>query len=148
MMLREPVRTILSTIVLALLPLTASAADIEWRTDALAAWNEAAEKGWPLLMFVTMQGCPHCVQMERGTFAASDVTAQVEGGFVPLLLDSRQNVRYVQKLRVKSFPAILIASPDRKLLVEARGYQTPAKFKKLLRSAQERNEKEELARRR
>jgi thioredoxin-related protein len=96
-----------------------AAEDVEWRTDYAKARQEAQEKGRPLVIDCTTQDCYWCKQLEQRTFPDPEVAALLRERCVPLRLEADRHADLMEKLHVHSFPTLLFAGPDGKVL----GYQ-------------------------
>jgi len=63
--------------------------------------------------------------MEKNTFTNADVSQRISRDFVAVRVDADQNKDLVKKLGIKGLPAILIVSPDLKVIQRISGFQTP-----------------------
>lgn len=106
----------------------ASADEVNWTENLQAARQAAAVSGRPLLMKFTADWCGYCKIMERTTFRDPEVTALVNGYFVPVLIDADKHEELCRQLHVTRFPATLIMTPDLRLIDTITGYQTAEKI--------------------
>ena len=101
------------------------AAEILWSTNIKDALHRAAENGQPVLMEFTADWCVFCKKMEKTTFTNADVAQRISRDFVAVKVDADQNKDLVKDLEIKGLPAILIVSPDLKVIERISGFQTP-----------------------
>jgi protein disulfide-isomerase len=129
--------TLLSGIVL-LCAVTAGAAEkrksanVSWHTDVSQAWQQTQKNRRPLLIFVTHENCAFCTKMKTGTFVDGRVTAKIQRGFVPLVVDASDKSPLLKELNVKAYPATFVVSPDAVVLDRIDGYVTPEALAKRL----------------
>lgn len=81
---------------------------IAWLTDPAAARAAAQETGRPVLVFVTSSHCHYCVKLKQETFRDANIIAHVNEHFVPLQIDRGAQPALEQKLRVNSYPTVVI----------------------------------------
>lgn len=101
------------------------AAEIPWSTDIKEALHRAAANGQPVLMDFTADWCVHCKRMDLSTFTNADVAQRISRDFVAVKVDADQNKDLVKDLGITGLPAILIVSPDLKIIERISGFQTP-----------------------
>ncbi|MEJ7594309.1 MAG: thioredoxin fold domain-containing protein [Planctomycetaceae bacterium] len=101
------------------------AAQISWSTDIEDSLHRAAANGQPVLMEFTADWCVFCKKMEKNTFTNAEVTERISRNFVALKVDADKNKDLVKDLGIKGLPAILIVSPDLKVIERISGFQTP-----------------------
>jgi len=101
------------------------AAEILWCTDIDDALHRAAASGQPVLMEFTAEWCVFCKKMEKSTFTNTDVAARISQDFVAVRVDADQNKDLVKELGIKGLPAILIVTPELKVIERISGFQTP-----------------------
>lgn len=103
----------------------ADAAEIPWSTNIEASLNQASVNGRPVLMEFTADWCVFCKKMEKSTFTNVDVAQRISGNFVAVRVDADRNKDLVKDLGIKGLPAILIVSPDLRVIKRISGFQTP-----------------------
>jgi YHS domain-containing protein/thiol-disulfide isomerase/thioredoxin len=102
-----------------------NAAEIPWSTNIEESLQRAAANGQPVLMEFTADWCVFCKKMEKNTFPNPQVTQKISSNFVAVRVDADQNKGLVKDLGIKGLPAILIVSPDLKVIKRISGFQTP-----------------------
>lgn len=111
--------------------------DVVWHGDLKAAWKVAKASGDPMLLYVTMQNCRFCNKMAEETLIDERVTAQIAEGFVPVKVQREAEMELVKKLGVRAYPTTIIVLPNGKVYASAKGYVTPERFARSLRTARE-----------
>lgn len=106
-------------------PASALAAEIPWSTDIESSLRESAQTGKPVLLEFTASWCVYCKRMEKTTFVDPDVVNYVNERFIPVRVDADQHKQLVADLAIKGLPAILVVSPDLKVMERIPGFQTP-----------------------
>lgn len=101
------------------------AAEIPWSTNIEDSLQRAAESGQPVLLEFTADWCVFCKKMEKNTFTNADVAERISRDFVAVKVDADENKDLVKNLGIKGLPAILIVSPDLKVIERISGFQTP-----------------------
>ncbi|MCX7700700.1 MAG: thioredoxin family protein [Gemmataceae bacterium] len=113
----------------------ASAQEPSWRTDYRSARQEAREKGLPLLVDFGTANCFWCRKLETTTFRDPSVAALLKEQFVPLRIDADRDPALAQHLRIQSYPTLVLAAPDGKILAFIEGYLEAPKLLPHLRAA-------------
>jgi thioredoxin-related protein/YHS domain-containing protein len=101
-----------------------SADEIRWSTDIEQSLQSAAQSGKPVLMEFTASWCVYCKRMEKSTFTDPRVAAQIEEQFVAVRVDADKHKDLVKDLEIEGLPAILIVSPELKIIHRIKGFQT------------------------
>jgi thioredoxin-related protein len=114
---------------------TARSDDVQWRKDYNEARKEASEKDKPLFLDFGTADCSWCKRLDTDVFQNKDVIAQVNEQFIPIRIDGNRDPRLVEALRIQSYPTLVFASPDGKILVVQEGYVDAGRFQELLRRA-------------
>src|SRR5439155_9001739 len=94
---------------------------LTWRTDYNSARKESQEKGLPLFIVVGSDNCFYCKKLEGTTLRDPRVSAMLTDGFIPLKIDGRQQPALANALKVQSYPTILLADTDGKLIAHIAG---------------------------
>src|SRR5262245_16287284 len=93
-----------------------SAQEVKWRADYGQARREAQQRGIPLLIDFGSKGCRYCVLLDQTTFRDPRVVAVMNERFVPLKVDAEVDVQLASALRISSFPTIVFAAADGRIL--------------------------------
>jgi thioredoxin-like negative regulator of GroEL len=120
---------------MALTPALASGQEVEWRTDYNAARREAAAKGRPLVIDFGTENCFWCKQLDLRTFRDSAVVNVMNEQFVPLKIDAQRNADLADRLRIQTYPTIVIASSDGRILDTVEGFKEAGAFHEILQRA-------------
>lgn len=62
--------------------------------------------------------------MKRDTYSDQGIVRSINSAFVPVALDADQNRRLIQQMGVRTLPAIVIITPDLKIVDRIEGYQS------------------------
>jgi thioredoxin-like negative regulator of GroEL len=104
------------------------AEEINWRSDYNSARREAQEKSLPLMLEFSTDNCFWCKKLDDSTFHDPNVSQVVNRRFVPLRVDAHKNAGLIDILHIQSFPTVVLAAPDGKILGTLEGYVEPARF--------------------
>src|SRR5262249_6428422 len=69
-----------------------------------------------------------CKKLDDTTFRDAKIVALMNERFVPLKIDANRDAGLASSLRISSYPTLLIAGPDGKILGTIEGYQAAEKF--------------------
>jgi hypothetical protein len=93
-----------------------------------AAWKAAQETNRPILVYVCMPNCPHCVKMQQQTFGLPHVERLVTDSFETLNAGRYSHAILVQKLNIKWYPTTVLVGPNNKVLDMIEGYVDAKNF--------------------
>ncbi len=113
----------------------ATAQDVRWRTDYSAARREAKETGRPLLLDFGTEGCVWCRKLDATTFRDPKMVKLLNDRFIPVKIDANKEQRLTNALGIESFPTLVLASPDGKVIGRHVGYGDVAELTALLNKA-------------
>lgn len=105
---------------------------VHWRHDYTKARKEAQDKNLPLILDFCMQGCVPCKQLDLTTFRDPKVLQLIHERFVPLKVEQEKDPTLVSALRIHSFPTLVLAGPDGKILHTLEGFQEAPKLLEML----------------
>src|SRR5262249_26470240 len=108
------------------------AEEIAWRGDYNQARHEAVEKGLPLLLEFSTEDCFWCRKLEETTLHDAAVSRLISSKFIALKVDARRNAVLTEMLRIQSFPSLVLAGPDGKIIGRLEGYQEPERMEEQL----------------
>jgi thioredoxin-like negative regulator of GroEL len=103
--------------------------EIKWRQDYATARREAAEKNLPLVIDFGTENCFWCKKLDATTFQEPGVAGLMSQRFIPLRIDAEKDPELAGKLRVESYPTVVLAAADGKILdvqvgfIDAAGFQ-------------------------
>lgn len=113
-----------------------AAPELKWRKEYNSARKEAQDKGVPLLIDFISNPCPWCVRMDEETLKSPAVSALLSTKFVALKINYTDGDKgLANMLGISSFPTIVIAGPDGKLLSTVVGFKNAADFMPILQTA-------------
>lgn len=99
-----------------------------------AAWTASQKTNRPILVFVSMPQCPHCVKMMEKTYGRPEVGSLVASSFETIYADRSTHAKLVEKLNVKWYPTTILVGPNNKVLDVIEGYVEPNIFKSRLQT--------------
>jgi thioredoxin-like negative regulator of GroEL len=109
-----------------------AAQEIEWRSDYNSARREAAAKGRPLLIDFGTEDCFWCKKLDAGPFKDQQVVGLLNEKFVALKIDANRDAPLANALRIQSYPTIVFATADGKILDMKEGFlEVPMLMEKL-----------------
>ncbi len=113
----------------------AGAQDVRWYSDYSAARKHAAETGLPLLLDFGTESCFYCKKLDATTFRDPKVVARLAAGFVAVKIDADKHPRLVAALQIESYPTLVVASADGRVVGRHDGYADAAELLALLSKA-------------
>jgi thioredoxin-related protein/TolA-binding protein len=108
------------------------AEEVEWRTDYRKARQEAAEKDRPLVVDVGTEQCYWCKQLDQRTFQDPSIITLMNERFIPLRVNAQLTPELAQALRIQSYPTIVFANAEGKILGYQEGFVEAPRMKELL----------------
>jgi thioredoxin-like negative regulator of GroEL len=108
------------------------AEEVQWRSNYNAVRREAQEKDRPIVIDFGTQDCYWCKRLDATTFRDPAVVQLMNERFVPLKVDAEKEAALAQILRIQSYPTIVIAAPDGKILDTQEGYLEAGRFQERL----------------
>src|SRR5260370_15407072 len=107
---------------------------VNWRHEYNAARKEAEAKGLPLLLDFYTDNCPFCVKMDNSTYRDPKIAAMMNERFIPLKIDGNSERKLADLLGISSYPTMLLAGADGKIVDTIVGYmEVPPFLEKLQR---------------
>lgn len=103
-------------------------AELRWRTDYNTARKEAHEKNLPLVIDFGTTECFWCRKLDETTFRDPRIVALLNERFIPLKVDAEREVALANHLRIESYPTLVIANADGKIVGYLKGYQDAEAF--------------------
>lgn len=105
-----------------LLPALAAAQELAWRYDYNLARKESSDKNRPMLLDFVTDHCFWCKKLDTTTFREPAVASVMNQHFVLLKVDADKNPQLAQALRIQSYPTMIIASADGRILTIIEGF--------------------------
>jgi tetratricopeptide (TPR) repeat protein len=93
-----------------------------WRPDYNQARHEAAQKSKPLLLEFVSENCVWCKKLETTTLRDPAIAALLNEQYIPIKIDPQRDAALIQKLQITSFPTLLLAAPDGRIITIFEGY--------------------------
>jgi thioredoxin-related protein len=117
---------------LAFLAGPAVAQEIQWRHDYNAARKEARETNRPIIIDFGTTDCIWCKKLDVSTFRDPAVVQTLNERFIPLKINAEQNPSLAQALEIHSFPTLVFATAEGKILSVNPGFVDAARLSQQL----------------
>src|SRR5262249_2118017 len=96
--------------------------EVRWRTDYDEARREAVARNRPILLDFGTENCFWCKKLDATTFQEPVIIGLLNQHFVALKIDAHQNAVLAEALHIHSYPTMVLAAPDGKILGTLEGY--------------------------
>jgi thioredoxin-related protein len=113
-----------------------AAQEVPWRTDYNGARKEAKEKNKPIVLDFGIDGCDPCKQLDASTFRDPAVVKALTERFVAVKVNASKDPELAKALGITSFPTLVFAAPNGKILGQQDGYVDAAHFSQQLERLQ------------
>jgi thioredoxin-related protein len=110
----------------------ADAQEVQWRNDYNAARKEADDKSRPLMLDFGTKNCFWCKKLDANTFHDPGVATLLNERFVPVKIDAEVESALAGSLHITSYPTLVMASPDGKILGVVVGFKEAPEFTEAL----------------
>jgi len=117
-----PTATILCACVASLFPQPASGQEPHWYSDYNAARKEAGATKRPIIMDFGTEHCFWCKKLDASTFRDPTVLRLMSERFVAIKIDAEKHAPLAQALGIQSYPTLVFAAPDGKILGSQEGF--------------------------
>jgi thioredoxin-like negative regulator of GroEL len=105
-----------------------AAQEVQWRPDYNTARREAADKNRPILVDVGTEHCFWCKRLDASTFRDPKVVSVINDQFIPVRIDASREPAIAEALGIQSYPTIVLASADGKILKMHAGFMEAGPF--------------------
>jgi thioredoxin-like negative regulator of GroEL len=112
------------------------AQEVPWRLDYNAARKEAREKNKPIVLDFGTNDCFWCKKLDMTTFRDPAVVKALTDQFIPVKINADKDMTLAQALGINSYPTLVFAAPNGKILNQQDGYVDVAQFSQLLQRYQ------------
>src|SRR5260370_1395609 len=113
----------------AVMSFAARADEVQWRKSYSEARKEAAEKDKLLLLDFGTEHCHWCRRLEAETLRDPAVLAVLNDQFVPYKVNVQHDTQLMEALHIQSYPTLVFAGPDGKILSTQEGYVDAVRFR-------------------
>jgi thioredoxin-like negative regulator of GroEL len=100
----------------------AGAEEVQWRTNYNLARKEALAKNRPLFLDFGTEHCFWCKRLDALTFRDARVVTVLNQRFIPLKVNAEAEPRLTEALHIQSYPTLVLAAPDGKIVGTLEGY--------------------------
>ena len=98
------------------------------------AWTAAQKSNRPILLYVTMPGCPHCKKMIEETYHLPNVEQFIAESFESVSVSGQTQPTLVKSLKVKWFPTTVLVGTNNKVVDVIEGYVDAKTFQRRLQT--------------
>ncbi|MGL6225628.1 MAG: thioredoxin domain-containing protein [Thermoguttaceae bacterium] len=99
-----------------------------WEKDFNTAVQKATENNQLVLVHFYGNHCPPCRKMDRDIFSRSDLYQTLADYFVPIKVDTNENLNAVKSLEIVSIPTDIIVTPQGRIIYRRVGGATPEQY--------------------
>jgi uncharacterized protein YyaL (SSP411 family) len=85
---------------------------VEWREWGEAAFEDARERGVPVLVSLVASWSESCAAMDERTYGDPKIAAHVNDDFVPVRVDGDERPRVRERYNMGGFPSTVFVTPD------------------------------------
>ena len=110
---------------------------IYWRPSVNASMWEAKKFRKPVALYIYLNGCSFCTEIENKTFSDLNIIKILNDEFIPIWMNAELNADNVLALDVATFPSIVIFTPDGVEISVLEGFLTPEELEYSLRELSE-----------
>jgi thioredoxin-related protein len=118
----------------------ANAQEVAWKRDYSSARREATETGKPILLDFGTEACGWCRKQDATTFRDPRVIKLLNERFIAVKIDADRDPRLAQSLSIESYPTMVLASAEGKVLARQVGYADAEKLLAMLGKAPAKSE--------
>lgn len=97
------------------------------------AWTAAQKSNRPILLYVSMPGCPHCDKMMKETYHLPNVEQMVSESFESVHVSRQTHPTLVKSLKVKWYPTTVLVGTNNKVVDVIEGYVDAKAFQRRLK---------------
>jgi thioredoxin-related protein len=119
-------------IVAILLPMTASAQEINWQNYD-RGMTMAGEQNKKVFIYFHAEWCSYCTKMEKTTFKRSSVIDYMNQNFVAIKVDSDREQEISSKYYVRGLPTLWFLKSDQTKISNLPGYVDAKTFENILK---------------
>jgi thioredoxin-related protein len=111
------------------------AQEVQWRQAYVPARREARDKNRPMVFDFGTSNCLWCKKLDDVTFRDPAVISQLNDKFIPVKVEAEKAQQLVEILEIQSFPTLLFAAPDGKILGIHEGFVDALQFNQQMQRA-------------
>jgi len=119
-------------------PVSGLAEGINWNSNYQSAMELAQKEKKPVLLVFSATWCPPCQNMKKTTYHDPAVV-KVAQGFIPIMVDTDENVDLAQQYGVSGIPCYFLLRPDGTQIDSFVGYHKASDFAAKLKIALEKS---------
>ena len=108
---------------------------MQWRRDYGQARQEAAQSGRILVIDFGTETCYWCKQLDERTLRDPSIVALLNERCVPLRIDANRTPKLTEALQIRSYPTVVFAGPDGRILGFQEGFVESARFREQVNKA-------------
>ncbi|MDG2384231.1 MAG: thioredoxin domain-containing protein [Pirellulaceae bacterium] len=105
---------------------------VNWQTDYRQAQQTRIDKQMPMLIYLTMDGCPHCHRMLETSYENKLVAGQITTQYVPAIINGSRQEDLAKQFGVRIYPTTFIVGPDNRVVDKMEGFTTASELHRRL----------------
>ncbi|MCP4193533.1 MAG: thioredoxin fold domain-containing protein [Planctomycetaceae bacterium] len=105
---------------------------VHWQTDYRQAQQARIDKQMPMLIYLTMDGCPHCHRMLKTSYENKLVAGQIATQYVPAIINGTHQEDLAKQFGVRIYPTTFIVGPDNRVVDKMEGFTTATELHRRL----------------
>ncbi|MFN4258386.1 MAG: thioredoxin fold domain-containing protein [Gemmataceae bacterium] len=113
----------------------ASAQEVPWHFDYGTARHEAKQTRRPLILDFGTRNCFWCQKMDETTFRDSRIVRLLRECFIVVKIDAEKEAALTEALGIRSYPTLVFATCEGKILGRHEGYVEATRFHQQLQRA-------------
>lgn len=111
------------------LPAPGQSGSVQWQSDYAKARKKSIQNSKPLLLNIGTENCYWCKQLEARTFKDATIARLVNDRFIAVKIDATTSAYLANALKIQSYPTLVYANSDGKILGYQEGFIEPGPFK-------------------
>ena len=99
------------------------------------AWTASQDSNRPILLYVSMSGCPHCDKMIAESYHAPEMKQMISESFEPVYVTRKAHPKLVKSLKIKWYPTTVLVGRNNKIMDVIEGYVDKKTFERRLQTS-------------
>lgn len=122
LMLSSRIWSLIFMLALALSTSAAERTPFQWQTNYEQAQRSRIESQKPMVVYLTMDGCPHCHRMLKTSYRNRQVAGQISNDYVATIINASRQEELAKQFGVRIYPTTFLVGPDNRIVDKMEGY--------------------------